>query len=142
MAGRQVKVTLDQRAINHLLRETTDASAHKAATIVRDRARLNLLRKNRHKTGTLDRSIRIRMVKQDAHSTTYNVGSTLEYAGYQETGFGPVYPVRAKFLVFVPKGAHMVVFAKKTRGLEGAHYLRDAQQSLTMADYLPGAKAI
>lgn len=127
-------IRLDHGAIQRLVEDSSDAALESAATVTANRARINLSNKGRHSTGRLGQSIQARK----AGPFQWTVGSFLEYAIYQEEGVrGPVYPRRAKVLRFKPKGASQFVFARFTKGFPGAHYLRDAYQSLTEADFRP-----
>jgi Bacteriophage HK97-gp10, putative tail-component len=132
MSRTDVKVVLDQRAINSMLVDTTDLSAARAAGRVRDRARINA-----PGSGDLTRSINYRKVSQTSTVAVYSVGSDLFYAPYQEFGTGPIYPVRAKILRFVPAGSATYVFAKRTSGVPATHFLGRAYSSVSLRDFLP-----
>lgn len=138
MGKTSVRIILDQRAINRLTAGTTDVSARRAATRVRDRAKGNLTASGRVNTGRLRDSITARRAgSTDPKRAVYEVGSNVFYAGFQEHGIGPVYPKRAKVLRFRPKGSSSFIFRPRTKGFPGAHYLERAYKSLTMRDYLP-----
>lgn len=129
-----VRVTLDSAALARVVEDAADASLEAAAGVTVNRARINLAAAGRRDTGALAQSIQAR--RETAFRWT--VGSFLHYAIYQEEGVrGPIYPRRAKFLRFKPKGATSFVFARSVRGFPGAHYLRDAAQALTEQDFVP-----
>ena len=132
MAANRVRVNLNHPKAMAYIRERGRASVLRAAQTTQRRARANLARSGRINTGALTQSIDIRVTGP----MRYSIGSDLPYAIYQEKGIGPVYPVRAKALRFKPKGSNVFVFAQRTRGFEGAHYMRKAYRSLTVADFM------
>lgn len=132
MAGFYLR--LDSNAIDRVVEDSTDAALEAAARTTANRARINLSAAGRNNTGRLAQSIQARR----AGPFEWTVGSFLEYAIYQEEGVrGPIYPKRAKVLRFKPKGASSFVFARYTKGFAGVHYLRDAYNALTEADFQP-----
>lgn len=137
--GVRVKVRLDKNRINPMLYRHASMSARRAAIRTRDRARANLLMSGRYDTGRLFHSIDVRWAPpaKGPNSVTYNVGTPLRYGLYQEKGIGPVYPVRAKVLRFKPVGSNTFVFARRTRGFRGIHYLERAYKQLSLSDFLP-----
>lgn len=134
----RVRVRLDDAKVRAFVRATTSDASRRGAQAAVRKARHNLLTATppRHNTGALSRSIKATRTRQTDTVSTWRVGSDLSYALYQEKGFGPVYPVRAKFLRFTPKGSGVVVFAKRTRGLVGAHYLEKAVNQLRLEDFV------
>lgn len=82
-------------------------------------------------------SIRARKVRADGTGATWEVGSNQPYTIFQEKGTRAHGPVRARFLVFTPKGSNVTVFAKWVRGVTGAHFLRNAVNAATVQDFLP-----
>lgn len=135
MATNNVRVKLDPSRLNPYLHKVADMSVQRAAGRVAERAR------NRapYRTGRLRSAITPRKApdkKQGLH-VTYLVGARgVPYANFQEFGTGPIYPKRAKFLRFIPKGGTSFVFAKRTRGVPAVHFLRDAYRSLSVRDYM------
>lgn len=134
--GTHVKVTLDKRLVNNMLYTVTDKSAKKAADITRDRARANLVAAGRVNTGKLLSSINVRKVSSVGPVTTYSVGTSVPYAGYQERGIGPVHARPGGVLRFKPKGMGSFIFRPRTKGFPGAYFMRNAYRSLTLRDYL------
>ena len=109
----------------------------RASNRVRDRARRNLRAAGRHDTGALGRSIRVtKMPTSTPMKPKFSIGTNLHYAKYQEWGIGPVTPKRAKVLRFKPGGSNTFVFAMRTRGFKGAHFMRDAYRAITTKDFL------
>lgn len=130
------KITFDQSAITRLLSGTTDAASKRAAGRVADRANRNVVAKGRVRTGALSRSYRATKVSSGTTSATYEVGSPLGYASFQEDGIGPVHARPGGVLRFMPKGSSVFIFRPRTRGFSGAHQLRDAMAALTERDFL------
>jgi hypothetical protein len=138
MPSAKVEVRLDTRLINPMLANLSDATAKRAAIRVRDRARSNVVAKGRVNTGRLLHSITARsMVRPAAGSARYAVGSSLDYASYQEEGIGPVHARPGHVLRFRPKGSAVFIFRPRTRGFPGAHFMRDAYRSIKLQDFLP-----
>lgn len=128
----QVTFTLDRRLLNPYLMQVTDASASRAARAATIRARVRAP----YRTGTLAKSIVARRTVNTPDLTSYMIGSNVDYAGFQEEGvLHRIYPRKAKALRFKPKGSNVFVFAKSTRGVPAVHYLRDAANTLTLADF-------
>jgi hypothetical protein len=127
-----VRLALDYSKINSLVTDTTGLSCARAAKKASQRAKANAP-KDKLK---LTKSIAARKVRGGL-VTMYQVGAYTFYAGWQERGTGPIYPVRAKFLRFTPKGSNRVVFAKRTRGVPASRYMKRAIDSVTLADYMP-----
>ena len=91
-----------------------------------------IVRARAYDTGRLHRSIGVR-VGAERGEIVVTVGSPLEYARWVHDGTGiygprgrPIRPVRAKVLVFTPKGSNQVVAAKQVRGTPPVPFLRDA----------------
>lgn len=131
MAANRVRVNINHTKAQAYARQHGRVSVLRAAQTTQRRARANIAAAGRVNSGALMRSIEIR----PTGTMRYSVGSDLPYAIFQEKGIGPVVPVSAKVLRFKPKGASGFVFAQRTKGFAGAHYMRDAYRSLTMADF-------
>jgi hypothetical protein len=76
-------------------------------------------------TGRLRSDISSEMLRR-GNDPLGRVGSTVEYALVHHEGHGEIRPVRAKVLVFTPKGARKPVFTKRVRPVKGNPYLTDA----------------
>lgn len=135
MKTNNVRIKIDPNKLNPYLHNVADMSVQRAAGRVAERAQ------NRapYRTGRLRAAIKPRKApdKEQGLSATYLVGARgVPYANFQEFGTGPIYPKRAQFLRFIPKGGTGFVFAKKTRGVPAVHFLRDAYRSLSVRDYM------
>ena len=133
MPTAHITVTLNKSMINPFLINVMTLSTRRAAYKVRDRARAFAP----VKTGSLRRNIR---VEESGRSTpdqvSMNVNANRFYASWQEHGYPyRIYPKRAKFLRFIPKGKNYFVFAKSTRGIPPVHYMKRARDSVTLADF-------
>jgi hypothetical protein len=76
-------------------------------------------------TGRLRTSIHVELVVR-GELVIARVGSDVEYALPQEEGHGVIVPVRARVLVFRPRGSGRLVFTRQVRAVEGTHYLKRA----------------
>lgn len=135
---RNVRLKLDHKAI-----VAPGSPVHRgfmrAAGKTRDRAKQNLRAAGRIDTGRLLNSIayEIHTVGNNIWAT---VGTSVEYApfihdGTANNGAGWIYPRRALFLRFTPKGGNAVVFAPRVRGIKATPFLKDAVDALTEADF-------
>lgn len=86
-------------------------------------------------TGRLRSSIHMRIERRDG-VTVCVISTNVKYAAYHEYGTGiygpkrrPIRPVRAKRLVFIPKGGNELVFAKQVRGVKAKHFMKKALQA-------------
>jgi len=83
-----------------------------------------------YRTGRLRSSLQMQVVNRNPPQVS--IYSNLPYAVYQEKGTGIyagrgyIYPTRAPFLVFTPKGSSRVVFARRVRGTPPTHFLERA----------------
>lgn len=138
MPRARVDLTLDQAAVQGTVGALARNCALKGAHVAAERAKVNLAAKGRIDTGALQRSIRVDPADVGGPlRPTFRVGTDLSYAVYQEEGTRPHGPVRARFLVFKPKGSSTFVFARWVRGVTPAHYMRDALTSMRPADFVP-----
>lgn len=87
-------------------------------------------------TGRLRSSISTELTETDG-APAARVGTAVNYARFVHDGtgiFGPsgrmIRPVRAKRLVFRPKGAKKTVFAKAVKGQRGTEFLTEALKVL------------
>lgn len=127
-----VTVKLDQTRINPFLTELSDLSARAAAARVRDRARANAPKR----TGAGAASIGYRKVSSDPRGSTYRVGPSKTYMTYQEFGTGPIRARPGGVLRFQGRSG-VFVFTRRTRGVPARHFMRDAYQALSVADFKP-----
>ena len=112
-------------------------AVRRAATTTARRARENVVRAGRVRTGKMRDTIKAGKAVRHGSRVRIQVNSGVPYSVYQEYGIGPVVPIRAKALRFVPKGGGGVVFAKRTRGFPGAFFMRDALRALNVQDFIP-----
>lgn len=128
-----------------------DQAVAKAAGRTRDRAKDNITRAGRVDTGALRQSIVSERVTSAANQITYQVGSALPYALFNERGtgiYGPVghriVPRVARVLRFKPgknsaimPGPDGYAYFASVKGIEGVHFLGQALEELTVADFTP-----
>lgn len=133
-----LRITWNEAEFARILEhQTVPQAVWRAASKVRDRAKMNVTNAGRVDTGAMRNSIVGRRLRRGS-GVWYEVGSPLEYAIYQHEGVtGPVLPRRATLLRFKPSGSSTFVFAKQTAGFEGVPFLTDALHSLTVNDFTP-----
>jgi hypothetical protein len=137
MARTTVTFTIDQRAVDLLIEDVGTSSARRAAQRTRDRARQNLAAAGRIDTGDLSRSIGYWLTRRSGRVVSFDVGSPLDYAGHQEHGTRGSVARPGHYLRFKPKGSNVFIFRKRVQGFPGAHYLRDAINSVSASDFAP-----
>lgn len=136
MARTRTRIVLDSGLINGMLREYTDASAKKGAASCRERVRSAITSAGRVDTGSMRSNISIRPLKSTGTVTAYSVSVNVPYASFQNDGTAAHGPVRARYLVFKPKGSNSFVFAKRVRGVTAARFMERALAGMTLDDYL------
>lgn len=126
-----------------------DQAVAKASGKTRDRARRNLTQTGRVDTGALRQSIVSERTIGNGQRVTYQVGSPLPYALYNEQGtglYGPhhsyIYPRRARVLRFKPGKNSTIVagpdgyaYFPRVKGIEGTRFLERALFELTADDF-------
>jgi hypothetical protein len=132
-----VRVEIDMAAVQQLAQKVTREATEKAAAKSIARAKSNITRAGRVRTGALRGSIRILARRSSPSLMTANVGSDLRYAGWQERGVsGPIYPKRGKYLRFPSSRGRGYTYARKVRGFEGAHYMESTLNAVNVRDFL------
>lgn len=125
----RVDMQLDAGAIYRLQVDTANRLAENAAKAVESRA----ARFAPRRTGALAASIKIIKVEHGAQ-VTYEIGSDLHYAKYQEFGTGPIHARPGGVLRFQAGG--QIVFAKSTSGVPATHFMAKAGALVTLADFV------
>lgn len=116
--------------------QITKQAALKASKRTQGRIQRNIRAKGRVKSGRMVNSVTIeRVFGKHPLNPTFEIGARTRYAAYQEKGTRPHGPVKARRMVFVPKGAREAVFAKWVRGIKGAHFVRDAVRLIKPSDF-------
>lgn len=132
------RVRVDLAGVSRAVGADIDAATRRAAERARDRVRGNITKAGRSNSGTMARTIYVQQMSHAPLSPSYEVGSDLHYALYQEEGVpGPITPKRAKVLRFKPRGSSVYVFARETKGFAGIHMFRRALDAVKVADFLP-----
>lgn len=124
-----VSIDLDQRAVARLATDASYELAKDAADRVQDLARAFAPKR----TGALAASIEVQIVGAPGLETTFEVGSPLDYAVYQEFGTGPIHASPGKVLSFTVGGTR--VFAMRTSGVPATHFMRRALNVLKAGDF-------
>ena len=136
MARSRVRVVLDRSLVNGMLREYGGAAAKRGAQRCRERVRSGITAAGRVDTGAMRSNISIRPLKSTGTVEAYSVSVNTPYASFQNDGTRAHGPVRARFLVFKPKGSNRMVFAKRVRGVTGARFMEKALAGMTMDDFV------
>lgn len=111
--------------------ETSRKGARATASRVQNAIRAS----GRVVSGKMVRSVTVQGPRGSGDRTTFTVGSDLFYFWIQNNGTGPIFPVRAKFLRFKPKGSSTYVFAKRTRGVPAGRFMEKATRGLRISDF-------
>lgn len=136
MARSRVRVVLDRSLVNAMLREYTVAAAKKGAARCRERVRAGITAAGRVDTGAMRSNISIRPLKSSGTVESYSVSVNVPYASFQNDGTRAHGPVRARFLVFKPKGSNRMVFARHVRGVSAARFMEKALAGMTLEDFV------
>lgn len=116
--------------------EITKRAALKAAKRTQGRIQRNIRSTNRINTGRMVNSVTLQRVSgRHPLNPAFSVGARTPYAAYQEYGTRAHGPVRARRMVFTPKGAGSAVFAMWVKGIKAAHFVRDAVRLIKPADF-------
>lgn len=128
---------VDRNAFARLTHQVCEESARRAAEKTRLRIIQSIIVQGRVRTGNMARSIVIEpIVPYSPKRVGFKVGSNLFYYHYQNDGvrpFGPLKP--GGVLVFTPKGASHVVFARWVKGFPGGHFSEAAVRGLRAKDF-------
>jgi hypothetical protein len=116
-------------AVVRLTSEVSDRLAYNAARSTQARLR----RTAPKKTGALAASFFITKIKHGSVSA-YSIHTALDYANYQNKGTGPIHAKPGGVLRFEAGGS--IVFAKSTRGVPATHFMDNAFNAITMADFV------
>lgn len=127
------RIQIDYRRVERLFTETRHEAAERAARFARSEVRRNILLQDRVRSGEMLESVKV--VKRGP--TDFRVESDTGHTMFQEKGIGPVVPVKAKALRFMPKGSGTFVFAARTKGFEGGRFFERASRSIRLRHFLP-----
>jgi hypothetical protein len=136
---------IDSNKLNVVVRDLADKAAYRAAQRIALRARASVIGQGRYDTGEMMSGFKVKKVTKAPGRPTYKVYNTSAHFPYQELGtpkeapgIGFIYPKKAQFLVFKPKGSNSFVFAKRVRGVKPGNFLRNAAAKTRAVDFLPG----
>lgn len=118
-----------------LKNQTAREASIRGGESLKRRVQQQIRASGRVRTGDMIRSIQAEQPRSSNYRTTVRVGSSLDYTDFQNRGIGPVRPVRAKRLVFKPKGSSQFVFARQTRGFAGARFYEKALAQMRASDF-------
>lgn len=127
----RARFEIDERKIRRVMERKAEAMVARAASVTQMRVKEGIALTDRIRTGRMLNGIEARRIAP----LLYQVRSDEPYARYQEFGRGPVRPVRAKALRFVPKGANHYVFAQYVRADPGGGFFQRAMRSLSLRDF-------
>lgn len=128
-------IVVDQAALDRLLKSPNGPAARRMLQLGRKVEGL-AKREVNVDTGQLRSSISTQLMFF-GNRITVRVGSNVFYAWYIHDGTGiygprhqPIKPVRAKLLVFRPRGGGKVVFARQVRGVKSNPFLLKALRAV------------
>lgn len=131
-----VKIKLHPNKVRLVVGGQSQDSVQKAAKMAQTRARANIRQAGRIDTGELIQNI---IISPSASSGSmrylYDVTATAKHAIFNELGTKGATARPGGVLVFKPKGSSTFVFAKKTRGIRGIHFMRGAIQACRIEDF-------
>lgn len=133
--GGGFRFKLDQGAWNDVKSRARMEASRKAARATARRVQNEIRALGRVNSGKMVSSVTVQGPRQGGETTTFTVGSDLFYFWIQNDGTGPIYPVRAKFLRFKPKGSATFVFAKRTRGVPAGRFMEKASRGVRISDF-------
>lgn len=131
----RVRVSYDLGPSTRVIGEIVDDAAYRAAQRVRGRAMSNIRSLGRVDTGEMIRGLQVRKTGAASLWPQYTVTSTARHTGWQEDGTRAHGPRTADFMVFQIRGAGPVIFAKWVRGVTPGHFMRNAMNAATPADF-------
>lgn len=132
-----VKTTMRKGAVIQVVGPMADQAAYRTAQAMRGRAMANIRSAGRIDTGSMIAGLQVRVVSRGGLHVAYQVYSSAPHTIFQEFGTRAHGPVSANALVFTPKGAGTVVFAKWVRGVTPAYFMTRAMNSAEISDALP-----
>jgi hypothetical protein len=120
-------------------------AARRGANRVALRARASVLGQGRIDTHEMIRGFKVIDVTTNPKRPTYRVLNVAPHFKYQELGtprsapgVGFIYPKRAQYLRFRPKGSNTFVFARRVRGVKPGHFLKRAAAATKLKDFTDG----
>lgn len=135
----RVDIQLSRAKVASVLARHSNASAHRAAKVTRDRIREEIVKAGRVDTGRMRDSLHLTRAKVGVE-TQWNIavkGPAARYFLFQDQGTRAHGPKRANYMVFKPKGSSTFVFAKWVRGVTAGKFVQKAANRLTVRDFLP-----
>ncbi len=134
--GASLNIKIDANAVQRVVGRTVAVAAAHGANVAAARAKNNIAQANRVDSTAMYRGMTVEQVTSAPLNAAYLVYTPVPYAIYQEFGTRDHGPVRAKRLVFKPKGQQFFVFAKWVRGVQPAYFMTNALRSLSVKDFL------
>lgn len=140
MARSRIRLELDGRAVKTLAQNTNRETSERGAARAKE-----LIQQEIKAAGRMDRyrmyhSVGVHRQRASGSQFSAWVGPNVPYARWQNDGTGPIYPRRAKFLRFKPKGSNTFVFAKRTKGVPAARFMEKAARRISTKDFLGGGR--
>jgi len=126
-----MRVVVHRGAIDAMMSPSGEIgrAAARAAGRVRDRAKENAT----VDTGLMRNSIVSELMPSGPTRIAYRVGTSVEYAIWQELGTPPIHARRAPFLVFKVGGRWVRTYS--TKGVPAAKFLTHAIEAVSMEDF-------
>ena len=131
-----LSIRIDANAVQRVVGRASHVAAAHGANVAAARAKNNIAQAGRVDSTAMYRGMTVEEVTSAPLNAAFLVYTPVPYAIYQELGTRDHGPVRAKRLVFKPKGQQFFVFAKWVRGVTPAYFMTNALKSLTTKDFL------
>jgi hypothetical protein len=129
---------INQAAVIRIVGARVNAAAERAAQAGAQRVRQNIIADGLINTGAMLRGV---IVRPSPLSTPlrkrYEIVSTSRHTIFPEKGTRGSQARPGGVLVFRPKGASGLVFAKRTRGVPAHHFMARAKAEIRRKDFLP-----
>lgn len=130
-----VNLHLDPKSMEIVVGSASKAAVEKAASQVRYAAQANITSAGRVDTGELRDRIDVEEIPSDPMHPAFAVTARARHAIFNELGTKGAQAKPGKFLRFTI--GSRVIYAKKVKGIKGIHFMRNALESLTPADFDP-----
>lgn len=130
-----VNLQLDPRSMETVVGGASKRAVENAAREVRFRARANIISANRIDTGEMVNRIDVEEIPSDPMMPAFAVTARAKHSIFNELGTKGAVARPGKFLRFTI--GSRVIYAKRVRGIKGIHFMRNALDSLTSADFVP-----
>lgn len=129
------KVRINSAKLQATLMELSTQAAGRAANVYREKLREEISASGRINTGEMFTNIRIEPGPPGTQSATWRVIPEADHFRFQDQGTNGVPARPGRVLRFKPKGSGVFVFAKSTKGISAANFLRKTAARMRPNDF-------